>query len=160
MENKLMSVETSLVLIKPDAIQRNLAGKIISRIENTGLKIVGLKMININKELAEKHYQEHKVKPFFGNLVEFISSSPVIALAINGPKSIQKIRTLMGKTDPLESPTGTIRGDYGIDLEHNLIHGSANNSDAEREIALFFDRQEILHFEKSIDKWTGWTTEA
>jgi len=112
-----MSLENTLVLIKPDAIQRNLSGKIITRIEDTGLKIIGLKMIIIDKNLAEKHYQEHKEKPFFKNLVDFISSSPVIAIAINGPNSIKKIRTLMGQTNPQDSPPGTIRGDYGIDLE-------------------------------------------
>jgi|TARA_B100002003_G_scaffold195651_1_gene185566 nucleoside-diphosphate kinase len=157
MENKLMPLETTLVLIKPDAIQRNLSGKIISRIEDTGLKIIGLKMITIDKKLAEKHYQEHKEKPFFVNLVDFISSSPVLAIAINGPNSIQKIRTLMGQTNPEDSPPGTIRGDYGIDLERNLIHGSANHSDAKREIDLFFDKKEIHNFEKSIDNWTGLT---
>ncbi len=155
-----MSLETTLVLIKPDAIQRNLSGKIINRIENTGLKIVGLKMMSIDKKLAEKHYQEHKEKPFFRSLVDFISSSPVIAIAISGPNSIQKIRTLMGQTNPQDSSPGTVRGDYGIDLERNLIHGSANNSDAIREIELFFDKKEIQNFEKSIDKWTGWATEV
>ena len=155
-----MSFETTLVLIKPDAIQRNLSGKIINRIENTGLKIVGLKMIKIDKKLAKKHYQEHQEKPFFENLVDFISSSPVLAIAISGPNSIKKIRTLMGQTNPLDSPPGTIRGDYGIDLERNLIHGSANDSDALRELELFFDKKEIQNFKKSIDEWTGWTTEA
>ena len=155
-----MSFETTLVLIKPDAIQRNLSGKIINRIENTGLKIVGLKMMKIDKKLAEKHYQEHQEKPIFENLVDFISSSPVLAIAISGPNSIQKIRTLMGQTNPLDSPPGTIRGDYGIDLERNLIHGSANDSDALRELELFFDKKEIQNFKKSIDEWTGWTTEA
>ena len=149
-----MSFETTLVLIKPDAIQRNLSGKIINRIENTGLKIVGLKMIKIDKKLAKKHYQEHQEKPFFENLVDFISSSPVLAIAISGPNSIQKIRTLMGQTKPLDSPPGTISGDYGIDLERNLIHGSANDSDALRELELFFDKKEIQNFKKSIDERT------
>ena len=108
----------------------------------------------------EVHYKEHKEKSFFENLVDFISSSPVIAIAINGPNSIKKIRTLMGQTNPQDSPPGTIRGDYGIDLERNLIHGSANHSDAKREIELFFEKKEIQNFEKSIDDWTGLTTEA
>ena len=147
-----MSFETTLVLIKPDAIQRNLSGKIINRIENTGLKIVGLKMIKIDKKLAKKHYQEHQEKPFFENLVDFISSSPVLAIAISGPNSIQKIRTLMGQTNPLDSPPGTIRGDYGIDLERTKPCPMFTDSKYIEKLSLrifFYSLQMIKHGQSS-----------
>ena len=140
-----MSFETTLVLIKPDAIQRNLSGKIINRIENTGLKIVGLKMMKIDKKLAEKHYQEHQEKPFFENLVDFISSSPVLAIAISGPNSIQKIRTLMGQTNPLDSPPGTIRGDYGIDVERITGIFSIDALDIAISLALYIIPSSCLY---------------
>ncbi|MEE2620715.1 MAG: nucleoside-diphosphate kinase [Chloroflexota bacterium] len=148
-----MSKESTLVLIKPDGVNRALIGKVIDRLESTGLKIIGMKLILIDKDLASKHYEEHKEKPFFSSLVEFITSSPVVALALSGENAIKKTRTLMGSTNPLESSPGTIRGDFGLSLEMNVIHGSANESDALREIKLYFSESEIINYERSVDNW-------
>ena len=107
----------------------------------------------MDSELAGKHYKEHKEKPFFGSLIEFITSSPVVAIVISGPDAIQKTRTIMGSTNPLESVPGTIRGDLGLTVEKNIIHGSANSEDAEREISLYFKEDEIIEYSRSIDNW-------
>jgi len=148
-----MGTESTLVLVKPDGVNRGVVGGVISRLESTGLKISGLKLIQIDNDLAGKHYQEHKEKPFFGSLIEFITSSPVVAMVISGPDAIQKTRTIMGSTNPLESAPGTIRGDFGLTVEKNIIHGSANSEDAEREIALYFNDDEIIRYTRSIDNW-------
>ena len=148
-----MSNESTLVLIKPDGVNRALIGKVIEKLESTGLKITGMKLILIDKDLASKHYEEHKDKPFFSSLVNFITSSPVVALALNGENAIQKTRTMMGSTNPLESSPGTIRGDFGISLEKNVIHGSANENDAIREIKLYFSEDEIINYDRSVDNW-------
>ena len=149
-----MSKESTLVLIKPDGVNRGIIGKVIERLESTGLKIVGIKLILIDENLASNHYDEHKDKPFFSSLVDFITSSPVVALALSGEKAIQKTRTMMGATNPLESEPGTIRGDFGLTVEKNIIHGSANEKDAKRELNLYFDRNELIDYERSIDSWT------
>tara|TARA_Y100001958_G_scaffold34553_1_gene22550 strand:- start:2877 stop:3329 length:453 start_codon:yes stop_codon:yes gene_type:complete len=148
-----MSNESTLVLIKPDGVNRALIGKVIEKLESTGLKITGMKLVLIDKDLASKHYEEHKDKPFFSSLVNFITSSPVVALALNGENAIQKTRTMMGSTNPLESSPGTIRGDFGISLEKNVIHGSANENDAIREIKLYFSEDEIINYDRSVDNW-------
>ena len=150
-----MSNESTLVLIKPDGVNRALIGKVIEKLESTGLKITGMKLILIDKDLASKHYEEHKDKPFFSSLVNFITSSPVVALALNGENAIQKTRTMMGSTNPLESSPGTIRGDFGLSLEKNVIHGSANENDALREIKLYFSEEEIINYDRSVDKWVS-----
>ena len=150
-----MSNESTLVLIKPDGVNRALIGKVIEKLESTGLKITGMKLILIDKDLASKHYEEHKDKPFFSSLVNFITSSPVVALALNGENAIQKTRTMMGSTNPLESSPGTIRGDFGISLEKNVIHGSANENDALREIKLYFSEEEIINYDRSVDNWVS-----
>ena len=150
-----MSNESTLVLIKPDGVNRALIGKVIEKLESTGLKITGMKLILINKDLASKHYEEHKDKPFFSSLVKFITSSPVVALALNGENAIQKTRTMMGSTNPLESSPGTIRGDFGLSLEKNVIHGSANENDALREIKLYFSEDEIINYDRSVDDWVS-----
>ena len=150
-----MSNESTLVLIKPDGVNRALIGKVIEKLESTGLKITGMKLILIDKDLASKHYEEHKDKPFFSSLVNFITSSPVVALALNGENAIQKTRTMMGSTNPLESSPGTIRGDFGLSLEKNVIHGSANENDALREIKLYFSEQEIINYDRSVDNWVS-----
>ncbi|MBR39214.1 MAG: nucleoside-diphosphate kinase [Dehalococcoidia bacterium] len=150
-----MSNESTLVLIKPDGVNRALIGKVIEKLESTGLKITGMKLILINKDLASKHYEEHKDKPFFSSLVNFITSSPVVALALNGENAIQKTRTMMGSTNPLESSPGTIRGDFGLSLEKNVIHGSANENDALREIKLYFSEDEIINYDRSVDDWVS-----
>lgn len=150
-----MSNESTLVLIKPDGVNRALIGKVIEKLESTGLKITGMKLILIDKDLASKHYEEHKDKPFFSSLVNFITSSPVVALALNGENAIQKTRTMMGSTNPLESSPGTIRGDFGLSLEKNVIHGSANENDALREIKLYFSQEEIINYDRSVDNWVS-----
>ena len=150
-----MSNESTLVLIKPDGVNRALIGKVIEKLESTGLKITGMKLILIDKDLASKHYEEHKDKPFFSSLVNFITSSPVVALALNGENAIQKTRTMMGSTNPLESSPGTIRGDFGLSLEKNVIHGSANENDALREIKLYFSEEEIINYDRSEDNWVS-----
>ena len=148
-----MSNEKTLVLVKPDGVQRGLIGDVIGRLEKTGLKIVGLKLIKINDELAGKHYAEHKEKPFFEGLVKFITSSPVVALVLEGNNAISVTRKTMGSTNPADSPPGTIRGDFAIDLGRNIIHGSANETDAKREVDLFFDENELCQYSRSNDEW-------
>jgi len=137
-------MKRSLVLIKPDAIQRGLAGEIISRLENKGLKIVAVKMLCMDKALAQRHYAVHKDKPFFNELVDFITSGPVIAMVLQDDDAVKVIRQTMGETDPAKAMSGTIRGDFGGDISHNLIHGSDSVENARSEIALFFSAEEIV----------------
>jgi nucleoside-diphosphate kinase len=137
-------MERSLVLIKPDAMQRSLAGVIIARLEKRGLKIVAMKMLRMDKGLAEKHYAVHKDKAFFNDLVEFITSTPIIAAVFEGERAIEAIRQTMGATDPLKAAPGSVRGDFGLDIQRNLVHGSDSAENAEREINLFFSHGEIF----------------
>jgi len=137
-------MERSLVLIKPDAMQRGLAGTIIIRLEKLGLKLVALKMLKLDKALAQRHYAPHKDKPFFSSLVTYISSAPIIAAVFEGERAVERVRKAMGATDPAKSEAGTIRGDFGLDIEHNTIHGSDSIATAEEEIRLFFSEEEIL----------------
>jgi len=137
-------VQRTLVLVKPDGVQRGLAGEIISRMERKGLKITALKMLQMDKALAERHYDVHRDKPFFSSLVKFITSGPVVAAVVEGREAVEVVRRMMGETDPLKSAPGTIRGDFGLELEQNLIHGSDSEENAEKEIANFFSPQEIL----------------
>ena len=148
-------MERTLVLLKPDAVQRRLMGRIISRIEEKGLEIVAMKMMRVTRELAERHYAEHKEKPFFGELVSFITSGPIVAMVVEGPKAIEVVRKMMGKTNPLEADPGTIRGDYGLSITMNLIHGSDSPETSAREIPIFFDEGEILHYDIADSKWLG-----
>jgi len=144
-------MERSLVLVKPDAMQRGLAGVIISRLERRGLKIVAIKMLQMDKALAQRHYAIHQGKAFFNDLVEFITSSPIIAAVFEGEKAVEAIRQTMGETDPAKASPGTIRGDFGLDIGHNLVHGSDSTENAEKEISLFFSPEEILSCTKEID---------
>ncbi len=146
-------MERSLVLIKPDAIQRGLAGEIISRIERKGLKLVAMKMLHMDKALAQRHYAVHKGKAFFDGLVNFITSSPIIAIVFQGENAVEIIRQMMGETDPAKAHSGTIRGDFGIDIGYNLIHGSDSLKNASEEIDLFFSEEEIFDYDREIDKW-------
>ena len=134
-----MAVERTLVLIKPDAVQRALAGEILSRLERRGLKIVEAKLLTVDRGLAEEHYAEHAEKPFFGELVEFITSAPTLALVIEGEGAIAVVRTTMGATNPADSAPGTIRGDLALSMPDNLVHGSDSPESAQRELALWFD---------------------
>ena len=139
-------MEKSLVIIKPDAMQRGLAGTIIARLEQTGLKMVAIKMLHLNKALAQEHYSVHKNKPFFNDLVNYISSAPIIIAVFQGEKAIEVIRRIMGATDPAKAEAGTIRGDFGLDIEHNSVHGSDSVETAEKEIKLFFSEDEIYTY--------------
>tara|TARA_B110000438_G_scaffold262338_1_gene273583 strand:+ start:7524 stop:7976 length:453 start_codon:yes stop_codon:yes gene_type:complete len=146
-------LEKTLILIKPDGVQRSLSGSILNRLEKSGLKICGLKLIHLDQKQAKEHYAEHEGKPFFGDLVSYICSAPIIALALSGPNVVEKSRSLIGKTNPLESAPGTIRGDFGLEISRNLIHGSASLEDANRELKIFFSEHEIIDYKKSTDSW-------
>ena len=148
-----MSPERTLVLVKPDGVQRGLAGEIISRLERTGLQIIGMKLMLISEDLAGRHYAEHSEKPFYSGLVSFITSSPVVALVLKGPSAISTTRKIMGVTNPVDAAPGTIRGDLGVDMGRNLIHGSANAEDAAREVALFFDDSELVEYDRALQAW-------
>ena len=146
-------MERTLVLVKPDGVQRGLIGEVISRFEGTGLKITGLKFIHIPHELAAQHYSEHKEKPFYDGLISFITSSPSVAMVLEGSNAVANVRKLMGVTNPSEAPPGTIRGDFGLDLGRNIVHGSANTEDAAREVPLFFNEAEITSYARAVDPW-------
>lgn len=148
-----MTTERTLVLVKPDGVQRGIAGEIISRLERTGLQIMGLKLMHISEDLASQHYGEHHGKAFYPGLVSFITSSPVIALVLEGPSAVSTTRKIMGATNPADSAPGTIRGDFGVDMGRNLIHGSANLEDAAREVSLFFSDSELTDYSRSTQQW-------
>ena len=148
-----MSTERTLVLVKPDGVQRGLTGEIVGRLERTGLQIIGMKLMLISEDLASRHYAEHTEKPFYRGLVSFITSSPVVALALEGPSAISTTRKIMGVTDPADAAPGSIRGDLGIDMGRNLIHGSANAEEAAREVALFFDDTELISYDRATQPW-------
>ncbi len=139
-------MERSLVLIKPDAMQRGLAGTIISRLENLGLKLVAMKLLHPDKALAQRHYAIHKDKPFYDSLVNYISSAPLIVCVFEGKGAVEAIRKAMGATDPAKAEAGTIRGDFGLDIERNTIHGSDSAATAEEEIKLFFSPDEMFSY--------------
>jgi len=143
----------TLALIKPDGVQRGLSGQIISRIEAKGLKIVGMKMIRMDSELAKSHYSDHVEKPFFPALMAFITSGPIIALALEGPNCVQALRNLMGTTNPIEATPGSIRGDLGLSVGNNLIHGSDSEESAVKELGIFFKKDELFEYKRSIDDW-------
>lgn len=130
--------ERTLVLIKPDGVRRGLAGEVLSRIERKGLRIVAMDMRVVGKDLAETHYAEHAGKPFYGSLVEFITSGPLVAMVVEGPRAIEAFRALAGATDPVKATPGTIRGDYALEVQDNIVHGSDSPDSAEREIKIFF----------------------
>jgi nucleoside-diphosphate kinase len=139
-------MERSLVLIKPDAMKRHLAGAIISRFEERGLKTVGLKMLHMDEALAKRHYAVHEGKPFFGELVKYIISTPIVAIVFEGENAIELIRKTMGATDPKKAEKGTIRADFGMDIQNNAVHGSDSPENAAKEISLFFKDKEIFNY--------------
>lgn len=148
-----MSLERTLVLIKPDGVQRGLVGELVGRFERRGLHLVGLKLTSVKRELAERHYGEHRGRPFFDAVIEFITSSPVVAMVWEGPNSVSMVRSMMGPTNPAAAPSGTIRGDFGVDIGQNVVHGSDSPSRAEQEIALFFDLVELVSWEREGGRW-------
>ena len=139
-----MERERTLVLLKPDAVQRRLMGEIIRRIEQKNLNIIAMKMIRVDQKLAETHYEEHREKPFFRELIDFITAGPVVAMVVEGPDAVSVVRRMMGATNPFQAEPGTIRGDFGLDLTANLIHGSDSLESAKIEIRRFFQPEEIL----------------
>ncbi|WP_226579336.1 nucleoside-diphosphate kinase [Halobacillus litoralis] len=146
-------MEKTFLMVKPDGVQRNLIGDITARFERKGFKLAGAKLMAIPNELAEEHYGEHKEKPFFKELVDFITSGPVFAMVWEGENVISTARQMMGATKPAEAAPGTIRGDYGVAVSKNVIHGSDSQESAEREIGLFFDQNELVDYEKDQLTW-------
>jgi nucleoside-diphosphate kinase len=145
--------ERTLVLLKPDAVQRLLVGPILGRFEARGLKIVGLKLVAVSRDLAERHYAIHRERPFFGGLVEFITSAPLVAVALEGPNAIAVVRTMVGATRPNEAAPGTIRGDLALETAQNLVHASDGPETAAGELAMWFAPEELQAYERDIDRW-------
>jgi len=148
-----MSMETTLIILKPDAVQRGLMGRILGRFEDKGLQVVGCKLMKISQDLAARHYEAHKSKPFYAGLVRFMTSSPVLVLAIRGKGAIAVSRKMMGATFGSNAEAGTIRGDFGVSNSYNLIHGSDSPEAAQRELELFFGAGEVLEYARANDQW-------
>lgn len=146
-------MEQTLVIIKPDAVQRGLIGEIIARLERRGLKIVAMKLMQITPELAERHYAVHKEKSFYDPLIRYITSAPVVVMVIEGRNAIEIVRRTMGATAPADAVPGTIRGDLGLEIGRNLVHGSDGPETAAFEIPLFFTQDEILSYQRDVDRW-------
>jgi nucleoside-diphosphate kinase len=145
--------ERTLILIKPDGVQRALVGRIIQRYEERGLRIVGLKLVHVDRELAERHYDVHREKPFFGGLVDFIVSAPLVALALEGPNAIAVCRAVNGATRPHEAAPGSIRGDYALETGQNIVHASDSPETSAAELELWFGPGELLDYQRDIDRW-------
>ena len=148
-----MATQRTLILLKPDAVQRRLAGRLIARLEDKGLKIVGMKMLHVTADLSKRHYAEHVSKPFYPHLEKFITSGPVVAIVAEGPDAIDVVRRMMGPTNGREAAPGTIRGDYGTSRQMNLMHGSDGPEAAKREIETYFRPEELLHYELTLGGW-------
>jgi nucleoside-diphosphate kinase len=146
-------VQRTLVLVKPDGVQRLLVGRILGRFEERGLKLVGLKLVHVDRALAERHYGIHRDKPFFGGLVEFITSSPLVAAVLEGPNAIAMVRSMVGATRPHEAAPGTIRGDFAVETAQNLVHASDGPDTAVTEIDLWFAADELVGYERDVDRW-------
>ncbi len=146
-------MERTFVMVKPDGVQRNIIGEVIRRFEAKGFTLVGLKMLNVSRELAEKHYAVHKERPFFGSLVDFITSGPVVATVWQGDGVVASARKIIGATNPLSAEPGTIRGDFGVNIGRNLIHGSDAIETAQTEIALWFSNDELTNWEPANKSW-------
>ncbi len=148
-----METERTLVLIKPDGVHRGLIGRIISRFEEKGLKIVAMKMLHLTKDKAEEHYAQHRGKPFFDGLINYITSAPIVAMVVEGKNVVACIRKMVGATNPQEAEPGTIRFDFAMDIGRNIIHASDSPDTAEREIKLFFDESEIFDYKRIDEEW-------
>ncbi|MBL8852021.1 MAG: nucleoside-diphosphate kinase [Planctomycetaceae bacterium] len=148
-----MATERTLILFKPDAVQRRLCGRLLTRIEERGLKIVGLKMLQVTKELSREHYAEHVNKGFYPLLEEFITAAPVVALAIEGPEAVRVMRDMVGKTNGRDAAPGTMRGDFGLSRQMNLVHGSDSPEAAKRELAIYFKANELFDYEPTLKDW-------
>ena len=146
-------MENTLVLLKPDAVQRGLVGELVSRIERRGLKLAAMKLISVTGEQAARLYAEHVDRPFYGNLTEYVTSSPLVAIVVKGEEAVALVRSLMGDTRPVDAAPGTVRGDYATSVSFNMIHGSDSTESAAREIDIFFGANEILSYDRDIDRW-------
>ena len=149
----MIDQEQTLVLVKPDGVQRGLIGTIINRLENRGLKIIGLKFLQLTDDLAHRHYAPHKDKPFFPSLVNFITSGPITAIVLEGENAVEAVRQLMGITDPIKASPGTIRGDFGLNIGKNLIHGSDSPESAAYEISIYFQPEELTKWNWIHEDW-------
>ena len=145
--------ERTLVLVKPDGVQRQLVGRIVARYEARGLKLVGLKLVRIDRDLAERHYAAHQAKPFFAGLVDFIVSGPLVALALDGPNAIAVVRAINGATRPHEAAPGTVRGDFALETAQNIVHASDSPKAAAMELDLWFRPDELFDYERDVDRW-------
>ena len=145
--------ERTLVLVKPDGVQRQLVGRVLQRFEDRGLKLVGLKLVQVDQALAEAHYAVHRERPFFAGLVEFITSSPLVAAVFEGPNAVAVVRAINGATRPHEAAPGTIRGDFALETAQNLVHASDSTENAAAEVALWFGDAELLSYERDVDRW-------
>jgi nucleoside-diphosphate kinase len=148
-----MTIEQTLIIVKPDGVQRALAGQVIARFEARGLRIAGLKLMRISRALAEQHYAEHKGKPFYEGTVAYMTSAPVVVMVLEGPDAVAAARATMGATNPLNAAPGTLRADFGLNISRNIVHGSDKPETAAREIALYFAPDELVAYERAADKW-------
>ncbi len=146
-------MERSLIILKPDAVQRGLVSTILGRLEQRGLRLIGLKLMQVDEALARKHYAEHEGKPFFNSLIEYITSGPVVVAVVRGKNVIETVRTMVGATNPVKAAPGTIRGDFGLEIGRNLIHASDSPESGERETSIFFASNELVAMERSVDRW-------
>jgi nucleoside-diphosphate kinase len=146
-------MERTLVLVKPDGVERGLIGAVISRLEQRGLKVVALKMLHMDVTLAERHYAVHRDKPFFRELVDYITSAPIVAMVVQGEQAVYVTRQTIGATDPVKAASGTIRGDLALNIRYNIVHGSDSIENAAKEISLFFDQREIVDYRRDVDHW-------
>ena len=149
----MAELQRTLLLVKPDGVQRQLVGRVLTRFEERGLKLVGLKLVHVDRALAETHYAVHRDKPFFAGLVEFITSGPLVAAALEGPNAIAIVRAMNGATRPHEAAPGSIRGDLAVETAQNLVHASDSPENAAAELALWFRPEELLSYEREIDRW-------
>ena len=149
----MAELERTLLLVKPDGVQRQLVGRVITRFEERGLKLVGLKLVQTSRELAETHYAAHRERPFFTGLVDFITSAPLVAAALEGPNAIAIVRAMNGATRPHEAEPGSIRGDFAVETAQNLVHASDSPESAAAELALWFKPEELLSYQREIDRW-------
>ena len=149
----MSAIERTLVLIKPDGVQRQLIGRILARYEERGLKVAGLKLVHVDRTLAERHYAAHRERPFFPGLVDFIVSAPLVALALDGPNAIAVVRAINGATRPHEAAPGTIRGDFALETAQNIVHASDSPGAASEELALWFKPSELFDYDRDVDRW-------
>ncbi len=149
----MSTTERTLVLVKPDGVQRQLVGRILARYEERGLKLIGLKLVHVDRAIAEAHYAAHREKPFFAGLVDFITSAPLVAAALEGPNAIAVVRAINGATRPHEAAPGTIRGDFALETAQNIVHASDGPEASATELGLWFRPEELLAYERDVDRW-------